>query len=146
MPKTPPTLRDLSDLMAVHDPAAPLRFKTEDGPMGPGTHITEFKHASIASIDCGGRTDAWSETVMQLLDRRTGVAMPVGRFRKIAAHSMARIPGLGDTPLVAEGAPGNGGMRRYHPKDLAQEGQAVVLHLAAARAACKPALASGCCG
>lgn len=29
-------------------------------------HITEVKHTKIDSVDCGARTDAWNETVIQL--------------------------------------------------------------------------------
>lgn len=29
-------------------------------------HITEVKHTTIDSVDCGAQTDAWNETVIQL--------------------------------------------------------------------------------
>ena len=29
-------------------------------------HITEVKHTTIDSVDCGGQTDDWKETVVQL--------------------------------------------------------------------------------
>jgi hypothetical protein len=29
-------------------------------------HITEVKHLKIDSVDCGARTDAWNETIIQL--------------------------------------------------------------------------------
>ena len=29
-------------------------------------HITEVKHTRIDSVDCGARTDAWNETIIQL--------------------------------------------------------------------------------
>ena len=29
-------------------------------------HITEVKHTKIDSLDCGARTDAWNETIIQL--------------------------------------------------------------------------------
>ena len=29
-------------------------------------HITEVKHISVDSVDCGSQTDAWKETVVQL--------------------------------------------------------------------------------
>lgn len=29
-------------------------------------HITEVKHISIDSVDCGAQTDAWKETIIQL--------------------------------------------------------------------------------
>ncbi len=34
--------------------------------VGANYHITEVKHISIDSVDCGAKTDAWKETIVQL--------------------------------------------------------------------------------
>ena len=34
--------------------------------VGANYHITEIKNTSIDSVDCGGRSDSWKETVVQL--------------------------------------------------------------------------------
>ncbi|MEC3905944.1 DUF6428 family protein [Tamlana sp. 2201CG12-4] len=34
--------------------------------VGANYHITEVKHIAVDSVDCGARTDAWNETVVQL--------------------------------------------------------------------------------
>ena len=34
--------------------------------ISPGYHITEVKNILIDSVDCGGKTDQWRETVIQL--------------------------------------------------------------------------------
>lgn len=34
--------------------------------VGANYHITEIKHISIDSVDCGARTDTWKETIIQL--------------------------------------------------------------------------------
>ncbi|WP_242083088.1 DUF6428 family protein [Aestuariivivens sediminis] len=34
--------------------------------VGANYHITEVKHVTIDSVDCGAQTDAWQETVIQL--------------------------------------------------------------------------------
>lgn len=34
--------------------------------VGANYHITEVKHVTIDSVDCGAATDAWKETVVQL--------------------------------------------------------------------------------
>lgn len=34
--------------------------------VGANYHITEVKHVTIDAVDCGARTDAWKETVIQL--------------------------------------------------------------------------------
>lgn len=34
--------------------------------VGANYHITEVKHISVDSVDCGAQTDAWKETIIQL--------------------------------------------------------------------------------
>lgn len=34
--------------------------------VGANYHITEVKHTSIESVDCGAGTDSWKETIIQL--------------------------------------------------------------------------------
>ena len=34
--------------------------------VGANYHITEVKHITIDSVDCGAQTDAWKETIIQL--------------------------------------------------------------------------------
>lgn len=34
--------------------------------VGANYHITEVKHLTIDSVDCGAQTDAWRETIIQL--------------------------------------------------------------------------------
>lgn len=34
--------------------------------VGANYHITEVKHLTIESVDCGAQTDAWKETIIQL--------------------------------------------------------------------------------
>lgn len=34
--------------------------------VGANYHITEVKHTSLDSVDCGAKIDAWNETVIQL--------------------------------------------------------------------------------
>ena len=36
------------------------------GQITPGYHITEVKNILVDSVDCGGQTDQWRETVIQL--------------------------------------------------------------------------------
>ncbi|MCH7524575.1 MAG: hypothetical protein IIC74_06090 [Bacteroidetes bacterium] len=44
-----------------------LLFEYEPNSLvGANYHITEVKHISIDSVDCGARTDAWKETIIQL--------------------------------------------------------------------------------
>jgi len=34
--------------------------------VGANYHITEVKHVSVDSVDCGSQTDVWNETIIQL--------------------------------------------------------------------------------
>ncbi len=34
--------------------------------VGANYHITEVKHITVDSVDCGAQTDAWKETIVQL--------------------------------------------------------------------------------
>ncbi len=44
-----------------------LLFEYRPGQLvGANYHITEVKHLKIDSVDCGARTDAWNETIIQL--------------------------------------------------------------------------------
>ena len=48
-------------------PQRPLNFEYRPGlRLRPGYHITEVKNLQINATDCGGRTDSWQETVIQL--------------------------------------------------------------------------------
>jgi hypothetical protein len=48
-------------------PSKSLIFEYGSGnKVGDNYHITEVKNTSIESVDCGGQTDAWRETVVQL--------------------------------------------------------------------------------
>jgi len=131
----------------------PLVFRTEEGAIGDGYHVTELKLAQISSIDCGGRLAAWTEAALQLLDGNGGGHMPVGKFAAILDQSIARVKGLGDCPVHVEFAHGNKGMRLYDialPELLSGQ---VEVALTETRANCKPALdytaaneVAGCCG
>ena len=41
--------------------------------VGANYHITEVKHTSIDSVDCGSGTDTWNETVIQLWESPTEI-------------------------------------------------------------------------
>ncbi|WP_339611498.1 DUF6428 family protein [uncultured Planktosalinus sp.] len=44
-----------------------LKFEYSSGKfVGTNYHITEVKHTTIESVDCGAGTDSWKETIIQL--------------------------------------------------------------------------------
>ncbi|MEM6662332.1 MAG: DUF6428 family protein [Pseudomonadota bacterium] len=135
------TLTDLHAALSTMPEEAALIFRTDAGDISPGYHVTEFKHARVESIDCGGRTSAWTEAAMQVLDGNGGADqghMAVGKFAAILRKSLTGVPGLGDHDFHVEFAPGNVGMRTYLPAapELGEGG--VTVPLLESGAICKP--------
>ncbi len=133
------TLDDLLAATRALPPELPLVFVTDDGPVGPGYHVTELKLARIVSIDCGARTSSWSETVLQLLDGHGRAHMPVGKFAGILAQSVRKVDGLGASPAFVEFGHHNAGMQIFRPGEPELTEGDVVLRLHPVRAQCKPA-------
>ncbi|GAA4111273.1 DUF6428 family protein [Aquimarina addita] len=55
--------------------------------VGTNYHITEVKHVTIDSVDCGAGTDAWKETVIQLWESPT----EVGKANYLSAYKALSI-------------------------------------------------------
>ena len=54
------------NLLSEH-PNRELLFEYQKGSyVAANYHITEVKNTQIKSVDCGGRSDAWNETIIQL--------------------------------------------------------------------------------
>lgn len=58
--------QEFLDLLKSHQDKSLLFEYTAGQIVGANYHITEVKHTSIESVDCGGRMDTWNETVIQL--------------------------------------------------------------------------------
>lgn len=57
---------DFITLLAEHQDKS-LLFEYAPGMLvGTNYHITEVKHITIDSVDCGAGTDSWKETIIQL--------------------------------------------------------------------------------
>lgn len=134
------TLDDLLSLTGKLPAELPLVFATDDGPIGAGYHVTELKLANIVGIDCGARTSAWSETVLQLLDGHGSTHMPVGKFAGILAQSVRKVDGLGANPTFVEFGHRNSGIQVFEPAEPELHGKTVTLRLKPVRAHCKPAM------
>jgi len=132
---------------------APLVFATEQGQIGDGYHVTEFKVAHVTGIDCGARFSNWTEASLQLLDGKGDGHMVVGKFAAILKQSIANLSGLGGAPLQVEFAHGNVGKRIYQPGTPELRDGRIIVQLSGTRAHCKPALdmsaalgtPAGCC-
>ena len=74
-----------------------LIFENETGnTVSPGYHLTEIKAAHFDTVDCGGQTNRWNETIVQLwvpagADEDDGY-MTAGKFLRIFDKVTAMIP------------------------------------------------------
>ncbi len=83
-----------------------LLFEYTDGAfVGANYHITEVKHITIDSVDCGAQTDSWNETIIQLWESPTeknkteymsvlkalGILNKVGRMKSFVLDSEVKF-------------------------------------------------------
>jgi hypothetical protein len=73
--------------------------------VGTNYHITEVKHATIDSVDCGAQTDSWKETIVQLWEspkelgktnymkagKALQILMEVGTLRAYNSNAIVKI-------------------------------------------------------
>ena len=58
--------QDLFSLLEQHQEKALMFEYASNQFVGANYHITEVKHVTIDSVDCGSQTDFWKETIIQL--------------------------------------------------------------------------------
>jgi hypothetical protein len=119
-----------------------LVFEYAGRQIQPGYHVTEVTAATFASMDCGGRPDAWQETIVQLWDvpGDAGAAhMTVGKFLGIYGKVAAAVPVSEEATLTVEWGDDAGPALRHRPLRLRVAGDAaVVVEVGAVQATCKP--------
>jgi len=66
-------IEEFLNLLQTHQDKM-LLFEYAPGQLvGANYHITEIKHITIDSVDCGAATDAWKETIVQLWENPSEV-------------------------------------------------------------------------
>jgi len=106
-----------------------------------GYHVTEVKAVSIQAMDCGGRPDAWNETVVQLWnpgDETERGFMTVQKFLDIYHQVAGRVPVQGDAALRFEYGDTQHPTIQYTVSDLVLENGRVEVKLSYPAVACKP--------
>ncbi|TBN01870.1 hypothetical protein EYD45_12635 [Hyunsoonleella flava] len=58
--------QELLSLLEQHKHKSLLFEYSPEAFVGTNYHITEVKHITVDSIDCGAQTDSWKETIIQL--------------------------------------------------------------------------------
>lgn len=120
----------------------------------PGYHVTEVKAGSFVTLDCGGRPDAWNETILQVEDIPAddgGDFMPVSKFRSILGRVARQVELAADARLTFEVGPPGTPMQIFDVAAVRIDEAHAVLELGARSAICKPrhraaAAVGGCCG
>lgn len=73
----------------------PLVFHLSDGKTVPvGYHVTEIKSVNFETVDCGGKTNTWQDTIIQLWrskGEKDDQYMTAGKFLKIYHQVASRI-------------------------------------------------------
>jgi N-acetylglutamate synthase-like GNAT family acetyltransferase len=115
--------------------------------VGPGYHVTEVKAVTIEAMDCGGKANAWRETVIQLMDgnaeeARTGF-MTNRKFLAIYDQVTRKIPVRDEAEVRFEYGNTQSPALQYHVQHLDARADRVVVHLKTPGVQCKAGDACG---
>lgn len=130
------------------EPQRPLEFHLNGELLVPaGYHVTEVKAVSIESMDCGGKANAWRETIIQLMDGSAQEAeagfMTNRKFLAIYDRVAGRVPVSSQAEVRFEY--GNSALpaMQYHVAGLEVLPDRLQVHLRTPGVQCK---ASDACG
>lgn len=152
MTQTIPGLTDHTSTLALlgalrAQPHLPLEFHLHGELLvSPGYHVTEVKAVTIEAMDCGGRADAWRETVIQLKDgsaqEAEGGFMTTRKFLGIYDQVAKSVPVRGEAEVRFEY--GNNALpaMQYHVTHIDPQAERVIVHLRTPGVQCKAA--DGC--
>ena len=135
------TTRDLLEALRA-EPERPLRFRTPDGTVPGGYHVTEIKAATVRTVDCGGRAHAWNETILQVLPPALDAGeapMPARTFLAIVDRVRDALALDDDAYLRVEHGPPGGSATNYRAEAIEVGADGFVVRLAAPAVACKGA-------
>src|SRR6266699_450130 len=122
------------------DPRNQLVFADLDGRAVPsGYHLTELKAASFETVDCGGQTNRWPETIVQLWvpSHRANEYMTAAKFLKIFAKVRGMIPLDLDAEIRVEYGDENFFPSTYRVRSVARDPNMTRVLLQPPETACK---------
>ncbi|GAA5512333.1 hypothetical protein Dcar01_01047 [Deinococcus carri] len=173
MTQTIPGLADHTTTHTLLDtlraqPQRPLEFHLHgERLVPPGYHVTEVKAVTVESMDCGGKANAWRETIIQLMDGSAEEAqagfMTNRKFLAIYDRVVKHISVRDEAEVRFEYGNSVTSAMQYHVTHIEPQAERVIVHLrtpgvqckagdacgqpttsAEAEDACAPG--SGCCG
>jgi Family of unknown function (DUF6428) len=104
-----------------------------------GYHLTELKAASFETVDCGGQTNRWQETIFQLWvpSHAANGYMTAAKFLKIFEKVRGMIPLNLDTDVRIEYGDEKFFPSTYHVRSVAHDQTTTRVLLEPPRASCK---------
>ena len=104
-----------------------------------GYHLTELKAASFETVDCGGQTNRWHETIVQLWvpPDPMNVYMTAAKFLKIFDKVRGMIPLNLDTEIRVEYGDRNLFPSMYHVRSVTRHENATHVLLEPPATTCK---------
>ncbi len=142
--------QEFLNTLALHQDR-PLVFEYASGQqVAPGYHVTEVMNVCYESMDCGGQSNFWRETVVQLMGpgpRDTPEFMTVQKFLSIYNRVAASVPVRVESEIRFEYGSAALPAIRYQVGQIALEGDHLVVHLTPPGVSCKAnnRAAAGCC-
>ncbi len=128
------------DKLQTYNKSRALVFDLGERTIAPGYHVTEVKAVTVRSMDCGGRANAWNETVVQLWapDSSREGYMTVGKFLDIYGSVASSVPIDGGAVLRFEYGDIGEPAISYLVGGVDVAGDAVRVSLSVPGVACKP--------
>ena len=115
--------------------------------IGPGYHVTEVKAVTVESMDCGGKANAWRETVIQLMDGSgedaAGGFMTTRKFLTIYDRVTNQIPVRAEAEARFEYGNAAVPAMQYHVSHLELQPERLIVHLQTPGVQCKAGEACG---
>ena len=104
-----------------------------------GYHLTELKAASFETVDCGGQTNRWQETIVQLWvpSHAANEYMTAAKFLKIFEKVRGMIPLNLNAEVRIEYGDENFFQSTYHVRSVARDQTTTRVLLEPPRASCK---------
>lgn len=134
-------LQEFLELLQNHRHSR-LQFEYGEGArLRSDYHITEVKNVHIDATDCGGRTDAWKETVIQLWEspevEHRGPSISAGKALAILNRVYKVQPLMADSLLKFEYGNANFHTSQMEVVDTFLEGDLLILRLGSEATQCK---------
>jgi Family of unknown function (DUF6428) len=131
----------------------PLLFvNAESDTIHAGYHLTEIKAAKLDTVDCGGKKNRWTETIMQLwvpADETSETFMTVGKFLRIYERVSSMIDVDPAAEVRFEYGDENFFPSNYHVESMTEEIDALRVELRPPQTTCKArdrrAAGASCC-